>query len=102
MTPEQRRPRVLLLTPDFPPAPGGIQVLLHRFAALASRVSVRVVTRSQPCGSAWDAGSGLDVRRCAAVPGSRRAGLLALNAHGIAQAAAYRPDVILCGHIHVA
>ncbi len=97
--PPGRLPRVLLLTPDFPPANGGIQVLLHRFASLASRVTVRVVTRPHPEAGAWDASSGLDVRRSRDVPGSRRAGLVALNAFALAQAATFRPDAILCGHI---
>ena len=94
-------PRVLLLTPDFPPARGGIQVLLHRIAALTSRLTVRVVTRSHPQATAWDASSGLDVRRTPAVPGSRRAGLGVLNGVALAQARAFRPDAILCGHIVV-
>ncbi len=93
------RPRVLLLTPDFPPAPGGIQLLLHRFASLASRVTVRVVTRTHGDAARWDAASGLDVRRAPAPPGGRRAGLVALNGLALAQARAFRPDVILCGHI---
>ncbi len=92
-------PRVLLITPDFPPAPGGIQVLLHRFASLASRVTVRVVTRANPQAARWDACSGLDVRRSPAVPGSRRMGLGVLNGLALAQAGAFRPDAILCGHI---
>ena len=94
-------PRVLLLTPDFPPARGGIQVLLHRIAALTSRLTVRVVTRSHPQATDWDASSGLDVRRTPAVPGSRRAGLGVLNGVALAQARAFRPDAILCGHIVV-
>lgn len=99
MTASGGRPRVLLLTPDFPPGRGGIQVLLHRFASLASRVTVRVVTRAHPQAAGWDAGSGLDVRRSPAVPGSRRAGLAVLNALALTQARAFRPDAILCGHI---
>ena len=99
MTRDLGQPRVLLLTPDFPPEPGGIQVLLHRFASLASRVTVRVVTRSSPQASSWDPLSGLDIRRSAAVRRSRRAGLVSLNASAFAQARAFRPDVILCGHI---
>jgi phosphatidylinositol alpha-1,6-mannosyltransferase len=95
-------PRVLLVTPDFPPAAGGIQVLLHRFASLASRITVRVVTRPHPEAARWDAASGLDVRRPPVPPGGRRVGLAALNAFAAAQAAAFRPDVILCGHIVIA
>jgi phosphatidylinositol alpha-1,6-mannosyltransferase len=102
MTPYPGRPRVLLITPDFPPAQGGIQVLLHRFATLASRVTVRVVTRAQPQGAAWDTASGLDVRRSPVPPRSRRAGLAVLNVAALAQARRFRPDAILCGHIVVA
>jgi len=94
------RPRVLLLTPDFPPATGGIQLLLHRFATLASRVRVSVVTRRDHADAAdWDARSGLHVRRSPAVPGSRRAGLVALNALALVEARRLRPDAILCGHV---
>lgn len=99
MTRQSGHPRVLLVTPDFPPARGGIQLLLHRFASLASRVGVRVVTRALAGAASWDARSGLDVRRSPVVPGSRRAGLAALNAVAVAQAGAFRPDAILCGHI---
>jgi phosphatidylinositol alpha-1,6-mannosyltransferase len=99
MTPHESRPRVLLTTPDFPPSRGGIQLLLHRFASLASRVTVRVVSRDHPGAEAWDETSGLDVRRARAFPGSRRAGLATLNARTLTQALALRPDAILCGHI---
>ena len=99
MTRDLGQPRVLLLTPDFPPQSGGIQVLMHRFASLASRVTVRVVTRPSPQAASWDARSGLDVRRSAGVRRSRRAGLATFNASALAQARAFRPDVILCGHI---
>ena len=102
MTRDNGHPRVLLLTPDFPPAMGGIQVLQHRFASLASRVTVRVVTRGHPEAADWDARSGIDVHRSRDVVRSRRAGLLALNALALRQARAFRPDLILCGHIVVA
>lgn len=96
------RPRVLLLTPDFPPATGGIQVLLQRVASLATRVAVRVVTRTHPQAGPWDAATDLDVRRSPRAPGGRRAGLAALNGFALAQAVSHRPDAILCGHIVVA
>lgn len=99
MTPDDSRPRVLLTTPDFPPSRGGIQLLLHRFASLASRVTVRVVTRDHPEAEACDETSGLDVRRASSVPGSRHAGLVTLNAWSLAHARAFRPRAILCAHI---
>ena len=38
-----RRPRLLVLTPDFPPAPGGIQQVVHRLAAGMSTFQTLVV-----------------------------------------------------------
>ena len=40
--------RVLVLTPDFPPAFGGIQLLMHRLVANWTRVEARVVTLDAP------------------------------------------------------
>src|SRR5207244_6798995 len=37
-------PRLLVLTPDFPPAPGGIQVLTHRLVAGLEGFERRIVT----------------------------------------------------------
>jgi phosphatidyl-myo-inositol dimannoside synthase len=91
-------PRALFLTPDFPPAPGGIQVLMHRLASHVEGVEVRVVTRACAGAREFDAQERLDVRRTGSAAAPRRANLL-LNARAVREAAAFRPAVVLSGHI---
>ena len=92
------RPRVLLLTPDFPPASGGIQLLLHRLATHLN-CPVRVVTLAERGGAGGD-GPEASVHRVRSVPtGSHRLEVAALNYSAVVQAMRYRPDVVLNGHI---
>ncbi len=93
------RPRLLILTPDFPPAPGGIQLMAHRFAAGISSFQTRVVTLQAPGAEEFDRDSGCDVRRvgAGALPRGARGALL--NAAACAEALSFRPDVTLCIHI---
>ncbi|MDQ3586765.1 MAG: glycosyltransferase family 4 protein [Actinomycetota bacterium] len=91
-------PRVLVLTPDFPPARGGIQLLVHRIVRHADRLRVRVVTMDGPAASAFDATSGLDTRRVRPVV-ERRVTVAALNARAIIEAARFRPAAVLSAHI---
>lgn len=91
-------PRVLVLTPDFPPAPGGIQLLVHRIVRHADRLRPRVLTLDAPGASEFDATDGLDVRRVG--PGfERRLAVAALNARALGEAARFRPAAVLSGHI---
>jgi phosphatidyl-myo-inositol dimannoside synthase len=97
------RRRVLLLTPDFPPVPGGIQLLLHRAAiGLAEHHDVHVVTLAAPGDEAVDTAlpGGLRVRR---VPRPRLAGQVGdvalLDSAAVAEAVRLRPDVVLSGHL---
>lgn len=91
-------PRVLVLTPDFPPTPGGIQLLVHRIVRHANRLRVRVVTLDGPGGRGFDATSGLDVQRVGLGAG-RRLGVAALNSRALGEAARFRPAAVLSGHI---
>jgi phosphatidyl-myo-inositol dimannoside synthase len=75
-------PEVLLLTPDFPPARGGIQLLLGHLASDATRVRFRVVTLRSTDGGP-----------------SRALAIAGLNARGLLQGVRRRPDVILSGHV---
>ncbi len=72
-----------MLTPDFPPAYGGIQLLMHRLVNQWQELKTLVLTRreSQATG--------------------RREGLAQLNARAIAEAIRFRPDVVLSAHIVV-
>jgi phosphatidylinositol alpha-1,6-mannosyltransferase len=97
-----RTPRLLLLTPDFPPAHGGIQVLSHRLAAGFADFDTRVVALDSPGAADFDAGSGVATRR---VPPGRLTGRgaamrqLALNAHALREAARFAPHATLSMHI---
>ncbi len=90
--------RVLVLTPDFPPARGGIQVLMHRVVRHARALELRVVTRKHPDAQRFDAQEGLDVRRAGSADGGPLSNVV-LNAHALAEAARFRPDAVLSGHI---
>jgi phosphatidylinositol alpha-1,6-mannosyltransferase len=91
-------PRVLVLTPDFPPALGGIQLLVHRIVQHADRLHVRVVTVDGPGALCFDASSGLDVRRVGLGAG-RRLAVASLNARALHEAARFRPAAVLSAHI---
>ena len=93
------RPRLLLVTPDFPPARGGIQVVADRLARGMHGFDTVVVAPDQPGAIELDAASGLDVRRVGggrALRGGRQA---LLNVAAIRAARDVRPDVTLSGHI---
>ena len=93
--------RVLVLTPDYPPAPGGIQLLVHRLVSNATRMEVRVVTLDSPGAAEFDLADGGDVRRVSRHRMSHRAAVLALNARAIGEAIRFRPEAVLSGHIVV-
>lgn len=90
------RPRVLLLTPDYPPALGGIQYLLDGIVRNAERVWFRVVAFGERAGT--DERGGVQVRRVAA-RGPHSASVAMLNAVALAEARRWRPDVVLSGHV---
>ncbi|HEV2999732.1 MAG TPA: glycosyltransferase family 4 protein [Solirubrobacteraceae bacterium] len=91
--------RLLLITPDFPPAHGGIQALMHGVAANLRELDPAVVALGGAAARAWDAASPLDVRRVPAGPRGHRASVALLNAAGLARALALRPAVVLAGHV---
>jgi phosphatidyl-myo-inositol dimannoside synthase len=93
------KPRLLVLTPDFPPARGGIQVLAHRLAGGLEGFEARVLTRDSPGAKRFDAADDLAVRR---VPADRRLGggrNLALNAVAVLEACRFRPHATISAHI---
>jgi phosphatidylinositol alpha-1,6-mannosyltransferase len=98
----QARLQVLLLTPDFPPAIGGIQLLLNRLTAHLD-AEVRVVTLATPgphAGPAQDAtGDGEVVVRRVRALGTHRVNVVGLNVAAMSEAAGRAPHVILSGHI---
>jgi phosphatidylinositol alpha-1,6-mannosyltransferase len=93
------RPRLLLITPDFPPARGGIQVLAHRLASGLAGFDVTVVARDSSGSAEFDAGDRLDIRRVSADPRLRGGRNLLLNAGAMAHAAHLRPAAVLSAHL---
>ena len=93
------KPRLLVLTPDFPPARGGIQVLSHRLATAMAGFETRVVAADSPGAAEFDAEGELTVRR---VRADRRLGggrNIPLNGFAVAEAARFRPQATLSVHI---
>lgn len=91
--------KVLFVTADYPPRHGGIQLLIHRVATHLDGVETRVVAPAAPGGAAFDRGERIRVRRVRTPRAGRSAKIGALNAAAISEAIAFRPDVVVSGHI---
>jgi phosphatidylinositol alpha-1,6-mannosyltransferase len=90
--------RVLVLTPDYPPARGGIQLLMDRLVRHWESVDARVVTLAGP--DPPDDGEPPNVYRVRPPrPMGHVARVGVLNARAIHRACRRRPDVVLSGHI---
>jgi phosphatidylinositol alpha-1,6-mannosyltransferase len=93
-----RRPRLLILTPDFPPEHGGIQVLTHRLACAMGALAPVIVTFDAAGARAFDAASGVRTRRVRAFgPAPARAALL--NAVSCIEGLGLRPRAVLSMHV---
>jgi phosphatidyl-myo-inositol dimannoside synthase len=92
-------PRVLVITPDFPPRRGGIQVLVHRIVSGLSEFAPQVVALGDPRGP--EPIADLAVRRVGEVRLARALTVLGLNRAAIAEAIRTRPQVVLSAHIVV-
>lgn len=88
-----------MVTPDYPPATGGIQVLMGRLAGAMTGVDVRVLTLDQPGAADFDRQSGIDVVRFGGERTERRLAILGLNARILGAVRSFRPQVILAGHL---
>ncbi len=92
--------RALILTPDFPPAPGGIQLLVYRLATNFEAVESRVIALGGEGAATFDAASDLDVKRVSRKGAARnRLAVVQLNLVGVRQGVDFRPDVVLSGHV---
>jgi phosphatidylinositol alpha-1,6-mannosyltransferase len=89
----------LLITPDFPPARGGIQVLMHRLVQHVPDASFRVVTIGHADAPAFDADAPFDIIRISASPLPWACSIATLNLRALAEGRAFRPDVVISGHI---
>jgi phosphatidyl-myo-inositol dimannoside synthase len=92
----------LVVTPDFPPAFGGIQRMMFRLAEHFERVETRVIALGRADANGFDKTHGLDVvrvRHPARLGQSGAIGLL--NAAAFPAAIRFRPSVVLSAHINV-
>jgi len=97
------RRRVLVLTPDFPPAIGGIQTLVHRLVEGWRHLEPRVVTLAAPGSRQVDASLRATVRRAdCGLPCRHDLRLGALSAAALVEAVRFRPDVVLSAHLVMA
>jgi phosphatidylinositol alpha-1,6-mannosyltransferase len=94
-----RRPRLLIVTPDFPPAPGGIQVVAHRIATGVRALDVEVIAPYASGAERLDAATGVRVSRVHGGARLRGGQNALLNAAALARALRFRPDVTLSAHI---
>jgi phosphatidyl-myo-inositol dimannoside synthase len=121
--------RTLVLTPDYPPALGGIQRLVHRLLGNASGLRARVVAPDVPGAAVFDRdgapaaggagfppgtagldarrvsasqGPGVEVRRVRLPPGPRQLGVATLNLAALREARPFAPQVVLSAHVVVA
>jgi len=94
------RPRILVLTPDFPPARGGIQVLIHRVVSGWERVVPTVVTLKADGCHAFDSALPYRVRRVTRAHGlPRQLEIGTLNAAAVAAGLRTAPDLVVSGHV---
>jgi phosphatidyl-myo-inositol dimannoside synthase len=93
------RPRLLIVTPDFPPAPGGIQVVAHRLAVGINGFETNVIAADSPGAAGFDAASGLAVRRVRGGGGLRGGRNALLNMAALVHGLRFRPDLTLSAHI---
>lgn len=78
--------------------PGGIQHLIHRVVANLGRMTVRTIAPAAAGAEATDRAQGLDVVRVGPTR-RRQAALAAINGQALIEAARFRPDLVLSGHI---
>jgi phosphatidylinositol alpha-1,6-mannosyltransferase len=91
---------VLVLSPDFPPSFGGIQLLVHRLVRHWERVQPLVVTLDAEASAEFDAAQPFPVRRNPHRKAAGRSSAVALlDATSVWLARRFRPHVVLSGHI---
>ena len=91
--------KILLLTWDFPPTRGGIQVWMHQLACRLPDARVRVLAPAVPGARAFDRESGLDIHRLGGARLGRAAWMAELTARTIGACLTWRPDIVMCGHV---
>jgi phosphatidylinositol alpha-1,6-mannosyltransferase len=99
-------PGVLIVTLDFPPRVGGIQILALRLAQSFPTLRATVVAPTSPGAAEFDAGLPITVLRVPVDPGRSRIGkllcLVGMLVWSVLAVWRARPRVTLCSHVLVA
>jgi phosphatidyl-myo-inositol dimannoside synthase len=95
------KPRLLILTPDYPPAPGGIQLVSERLAAGIERMQTRVLTLASAGAGEFDGSRTSAVHRLGATKLPHAGRVALLNALAVGEALRFRPDLTLSMHVIV-
>ena len=98
----RRRPRVLIVTPDYPPGGGGIPNLMARLAENLAVTSLRVVTLDSGGAQQYDEHHHVDVIRVRLAAGHHPLRIATLSARAAVEAIKFKPDVALVGHVAAA
>jgi phosphatidylinositol alpha-1,6-mannosyltransferase len=94
--------RVLLVTPVFPPAHGGIELLSQRLAEHMPSCDIAVVTLEEPGWADHDRRMAIPIRRVRNQPRGGRRAILRLNRAAVRAACSARPDAVLSMHVRAA
>jgi phosphatidylinositol alpha-1,6-mannosyltransferase len=90
-----------VISPDYPPAKGGIQILTHRVAQHFTRVDPTIITLETAGAAEFDADLPFEVIRVPTSRGPRMLDVARLNFEAFRAGLQLKPDVVLCGHIIV-
>lgn len=93
------RVKALMLTWDYPPAKGGIQIWMFELARRLPDADVRVFAPCTPGDREFDEASGVRVKRVPPSGLGQIAWLVKLATRTMAACLAEPPDVIVCGHV---
>lgn len=92
------KPRLLIVTPDYPPARGGIQTLVHGLARHVRRFRAKVVTLAGEGDASFDRSEPVEVIRFPG-GGSRARSIARLNRYALGEARRHPPAAVLSAHI---
>lgn len=89
--------RALVLSPDYPPLEGGIQLVVRRLLEHVVDVEPRVVALGTPGDAEYDRRQPFTTIRVGRRGERNRAATAALDARAVAEGLRWRPDVIISG-----
>jgi len=96
------RRKLMMISPVFPPAIGGIQTISAGLAERLTEFDLSVVTLEEPGWEGWDRQVPYRVSRTANHPAGGRRAVTRMNLLGLNRALRSRPDVILAMHVRAA